>query len=511
MYDVLSDRLMGVRLADRSTMRVGLAELMALFARDQVLNMTGMRAHQAHAFHAFCAQLAAIAMRRRSLTSMPVGTEVWHELLSSLGGEGTWDLVVSDSSLPAFMQPPCASPEGLSEYRLISATPDDIDVVWTSRNHAVKKDAMWDADPEHWVYALISIQSSGPFGGRGYHCVSRMSGGYGSRVGLSLAPDGRMGRHVARDAAVMVMRASEVFADCPMVDGGVELLWNVAWSGADSIDLSELGPYYIEVCRRLRLVEDGGRIAALRAGSEVRRIDAKERRGVVGDPWLPVDTRKGRSIFLMESGFTYRVLATCLLDDGWELPMLARPTASESSSGGMFLVARGLSAGQCRTDFYHERRVPLDLPSLFALGDAKARRSLGEMAAARIAEIASVRAPLVRALHVALTGRTARAGSVSSAVRRWVAMLEADVDAGFFGALQSEFALDGDDARRAARVRWIERELIGPARAFLEDAIASAGCASAERMRRLALARVMFEGGVRHEQSAVSYVFEERP
>ena len=47
MYDVLADELMGVRLTDRSTMRVGLAELMALFARDQVLNMTAIRAHQA--------------------------------------------------------------------------------------------------------------------------------------------------------------------------------------------------------------------------------------------------------------------------------------------------------------------------------------------------------------------------------------------------------------------------------------------------------------------------------
>jgi CRISPR system Cascade subunit CasA len=53
---------------------------------------------------------------------------------------------------------------------------------------------------------------------------------------------------------------------------GLGLVWLAPWDGKISLKPSDLDPYYIEICRRVRLVVEAGRLQARFAGSKVPRV-----------------------------------------------------------------------------------------------------------------------------------------------------------------------------------------------------------------------------------------------
>ena len=61
-------------------------------------------------------------------------------------------------------------------------------------------------------------------------------------------------------------------------EDGLALVWLKPWDGVTSLKPEQLDPYYVEICRRVRLIEDSGRIHALAAGSEAARIGLAKRR-----------------------------------------------------------------------------------------------------------------------------------------------------------------------------------------------------------------------------------------
>ena len=76
------------------------------------------------------------------------------------------------------------------------------------------------------------------------------------------------------------------------------LLWTLPWDGTtgEALRLGSLDPFYIEICRRVRLrIDDDGSIYGIRTTSKAARIDAKALKGVTGDPWAPPisETRRG--------------------------------------------------------------------------------------------------------------------------------------------------------------------------------------------------------------------------
>lgn len=107
-------------------------------------------------------------------------------LLALSGGEaGPWALSGPDDK-PAFMQPP--APKGLNWTPV--ATPDALDLLITSRNHDLKQQIARHAEPQDWVFALVSLQTSEGYGGAGNNGIARMNGGSSSRplLGISLLP-----------------------------------------------------------------------------------------------------------------------------------------------------------------------------------------------------------------------------------------------------------------------------------------------------------------------------------
>ena len=98
-------------------------------------------------------------------------------------------------------------------------------------------------------------------------------------------------------------------ADYPMRDDGVALVWTLPWDGTKGEALlpDQLQPYYIEICRRIRLrVSAGGNLYGLRTSSKAARIEAKNLNGITGDPWMPINRKESKALTLANGGFTYK-------------------------------------------------------------------------------------------------------------------------------------------------------------------------------------------------------------
>ena len=58
------------------------------------------------------------------------------------------------------------------------ATPDELDIISTSKNHDVKNGILSDGDPNDWFFALINLQTMAGQIGNGHYPISRMQSGW---------------------------------------------------------------------------------------------------------------------------------------------------------------------------------------------------------------------------------------------------------------------------------------------------------------------------------------------
>ena len=78
-----------------------------------------------------------------------------------------WQLVVDDITKPAFMQPPASSKERENDYKNQVSTPDELDMLVTSKNHDLKSEVATQAGVDDWIFALITLQTMEGFSGQG--------------------------------------------------------------------------------------------------------------------------------------------------------------------------------------------------------------------------------------------------------------------------------------------------------------------------------------------------------
>ena len=360
MTNLLIDPVFRVRLASGGMACESLPGVLGLLARDHVEAFLALRPHQRHAWHAFLAQLAVVALNCAGDRNPPEDADVWRTLLRGLtaryANDEPWCLVVDDPASPAFMQPP--SPGGLRDYKKAVETPDDLDVLVTSKNHDIKQSIAIAGAPDDWAYALVSLQTMAGFLGAGNYGVARMNGGFSARPCMGLAPaDGGPGAHFLHDVRRMLARRDvllEEYFQYFKERDGIALLWIEPWIGTDSVSLEELDPYFIEICRRVRLVPDGEKFLAKRASSKRPRIDGKSAKGDLGDHWTPVERTEVKALSVSSAGFRYDQLFKLLFSDG----QFRQPPAMDirgSPPGQWRLVARSMAGGQGKTEGYHER------------------------------------------------------------------------------------------------------------------------------------------------------------
>ncbi|ABC21146.1 CRISPR-associated Cse1 family protein [Rhodospirillum rubrum F11] len=392
--------------------------VMAALARDEVGSFPSLRPHQAPAWHMFLVQLAALALQKAGEKTVPTVEEDWARLLRGLTpgfkADEPWCLVVDDPGKPAFLQPPI--PPGLQLGNPV-ATPDGLDLLITSRNHDLKQSVAYRGTAQDWVFALISLQTGEGYGGAGNQGIARMNGGASSRPLVSLAPlppksekamAPRPGAWFRRDVAVLLeTRESEMAHYEPLgyrETGGLGLTWLALWPEDEQLQTKDLDIWFIEVCRRVRLSEESGRLIGRKGTSKATRINAKPLKGALGDPFAPVDKVENKSFTLNDRDFDYRVLTELILSGNWDLPLLARPASFEPEGETLALVCAALARGNSKTYGFKTRILPVGGKISRALSLGPKRAELYDLAKAQMTTIETFDKALGFALALAAVG-----------------------------------------------------------------------------------------------------------
>ena len=496
--NLLTDPLLPVERADAPSATADLPTLLELLGRDAVVGLPFLRPHQRHPWHAFCVQLAALALYRASETEVVQNAGRWRELLRGLTKEWPadepWRLVVDDLAAPAFMQPPV--PEGsLDGFKNEIVDPDDLDVLVTSKNHGVKQGQAAQASPAEWIAALISLQTTGGFAGAGNYGVARMNGGFATRPGVGLAPQGGPGQRWLRDVGLLLHRRNWFYARVPEFreQGGAALLWCLPWDGKAPLDVASLDPWFIEICRRVRLVPgDAGRLLARTTTSSSARIAAGDFKGNVADPWIPINRERDSAAY--NSLPTYAVMSEVLFDRGkWIRPLLldwhdGTDTPPMRARFDVFV------RGQGKTEGYHAREVLIsrERQSLFARPEESGR--VARLAREMVENVRTLTGGKVlrTALLALVQGGPAQVKFGDRTATAWVDKLlgEADrqVDQRFFDLLFAR-ALDEPAGTRG----WLDF-LRGLGAETFERAVRTVPLAGARKPRAVAVAERILWG-----------------
>ena len=517
MLNLLTEPLIRCDQSSGGCVDVTLPQVYAALMADEVEAFPALRSHQRHAWHAFLVQLSAMAVHRKGLEDPPKTTEEWAGLLRGLTSDWPddepWQLVVDDIIKPAFMQPPARTREREQDYKTMVTTPDDLDMLVTSKNHDLKAKVAEQAHTDDWIFALVTLQTMEGYGGRYNYGISRMPSGYGNRPAFSLTPSTRPGGHFKHDLIALMKHKQAILDDYPMTDPGITLLWVMPWDGtkAEPKLLTEMAPYYIEICRRIRLKRESDKVVAARANSDERRIvDAK---GLTGDPWSPVSNnanpRGTPPAFLGARKFGYQRVVDGLFSADWKQPLLLTPAASgRGTDGDMQLVARGMVRGEGGTEGYHERNIPLRHRTLQIFGRTGGAKQLEDIARERIEDVGTVQRILSHAIQVFAARGDADniTPEQRSLARTWLTRLDEMVDTTFFDELQMEFEAD-DSARQGIRRNWLmndesEDGVINHARALLSYAEDSLPCSSMYRYKARTNAETLFRIRIEREVMA---------
>ncbi len=436
-----------------------LPDLFVAMAQDSVRDFPALRPHQRHPWHAFLVQLAEIALHHAGRTEPFETASEWRSALLALtpdDPDGAAWCLVSPVNRPAFMQAP--EPSGRIDDWKVRTTADEIDMLITAKNHDLKTNMMQRSMPEDWIYALISLQTQDGYLGAGNYGISRMNGGSTSRCGVGIKPNGMWGKRWRRDLRALSDSRSESVERFGLAEiGGNALLWIYPWDGKDSFTFASLDPWYIEICRRVRLFKRG-EITARLAGSKVARVSAKDLSGVTGDPWMPVDVAERKSLTISTRGFDYKLATELLLGEKYSKPP-AQIWLTSDDSHGVQLIAQGVARSQGKTEVYHERRIPISrkLRQGFLM---KRTDEFAKLAEERIIAIAELRKLLWAALTVLFAnGARDESGKDKPAtdyIKEQAGIFsqpfEAECDACFFVELSEEIEADDHDA---IRTQWL--------------------------------------------------------
>lgn len=486
--------LLDACLISTQSARHSLPGLLAALSRNEVEAFPALRPHQRPAWHMFLVQLGALALAAEPADTPPEDETAWCNLLLRLtDGDATAWALTAPADRAAFLQP--AAPPGMKWSRV--ETPDALDMIITSKNHDLKQAVARHATPEDWIFALVSLQTMEGYGGAGNQGIARMNGGSSSRPMLGFTPARPNGggpdvsawwrRDILRLRALRQAGKDAVHG----APGGPALIWTLPWPEGRKLALHDLDPWFIESCRRIRLIQDGDRLSALRTTSKEARIDAKDAKGVTGDPWAPVSMDSNpRSLTLGDGDFTYNRLCDLLFERDWQRPPLADPGEGESAG---VIVAEAFARGNSKTEGFKSRIVPVPgwARRLFAQPD------LGMLAKDQITEIEIFDKALRNGLAlVAAGGDRDKLGKDHYARTRDArARFDRAADTMFFEALWERAAAQGDE--REAAMRRFVGQLFVAARDAFELALPGVPCATILRPRAEARGRQAFEATIR--------------
>lgn len=495
--------------------KVSLPELFAALSREEVQGFRALRPHQRPAWHMFLVQLGALALWTVGHDYLPEDAADWSASLRKLtkdhANDAPWRLLVEDPEQPAFLQPPVPEDLKWSSEETWYKTPDELDLLITSKNHDLKQAVARQATEEDWIFALVSLQTSGGYDGSKNYGIARMNGGSSSRpmVGLSPIRNGYCSIDPSvwwkRDVRILLTKRAASKQNGIGTIGGPALLWCINWPEGQQLDLRKLDPWFIEVCRRVRLTSMDGVLSAQRGRSGSGRVDAKMYKGNVGDPWAPVHRTEVKTLTLSGHDFDYTQLCELMFSGDWEVPLLAQAASDETED--MLLVAEALSRGNSKTEGFKSRVVPVPgrIVSFFS---ADKLATLSKFSKAQMNEIKRFDTALRDALVlVAASGVKKKRYEQKHYERTNVARRRFDytVDRLFFSSLWRRVnadASDDADEETAAKTKFLS-ELHDAAKTELKSALPTIPCPAVQRPRAEARAWRTFHRKIRKEYPAL--------
>lgn len=389
-----------------------------------------LRRHQKRAWHLFLVQTAA-------MIGPCASAEEWEDALAVYGRE-MWELE-TELGQPAFMQPPVDSIKGWE----IVPTPDEAGVLSTAAGHTVKDETITEPRPEHWIYALVTTQTTANRKGRGNCRVIRMNSAYNDRPYVSLVPALEWGPRFRADVAI---------ARAAPQRGDVQFLWSLPYD--EPVALEDCHTLFIEICRRFRF-RDG---KMYKKAATVRMRSAKKRKGAVGDPWIPIDVtgKKHKAVSTGEAGFSYTVVQKLLAGEDYKTPSL-----QVRSEQPMYFVAESLAGDRGGTRGFHERTVFIPAKAMKWL--SKDDRDLfAERSRSRVNLAADVKKSALRPALKVLKEIDFGDSDGYKKLYMWEASYEDAVDRVFFEDLWASVDQEQEEAHEAWKarlVRFAEREL----------------------------------------------------
>lgn len=494
------------RASDGETVKASLPELFVALAADEVRDYPALRPHQRHPWHAFLVQLAAIALHKAERTAVFETAQEWRGALLALtpdDPDGAAWCLVSPPDRPAVLQ---AAVVGgcISGWKSEAYAADEIDMLVTSKNHDLKRSRARQAQPEDWLFALLSLQTQEGFLGSGNYGISRMNGGFASKPGVGVAAVGLPGARWVRDiAALLARRDRTVEAHGFQDDGGLALIWLTPWDGLASLSFAKLDPFYIEICRRLRLRCIDGKIMSVGTGSKAARIAAKELNGLTGDAWTPIDVEGGKALTITSNGFNYKLVSELMFGGKYQ-PPTAHNLDQTGNGSRLIFITQGITRGQGKTEGYHERHVPIS-PKVRGLLVSNQKVQLERISGQRIAAIGDVRSLLRYALVVLFESGdvkdTRQASKTHEAkVRKFSAPFEGTEDARFFDDLNEEMEATDPSAQR---LQWL-LGLVKRAEAILKMAFDAGPRSGIQKYRAQSAALYRFHGGLRSDKFPIA-------
>jgi CRISPR system Cascade subunit CasA len=492
------------RASDGELIPATLPQILAALVADDVRDFPALRPHQRHVWHAFLVSVGVIALHQAKRANPFVTPTEWCEALLALtpdDADGAAWCLVSPPERPAFLQ--AAVPDGsLAKWSSRSLMADEIDMLITSRNHDIKGARAIHAAPDDWLFALLSLQHQEGYLGAGNYGISRMNSGYGNRPGVGVAPVGLIGKRWLRDVTTLLVQRSQIAKAAGLkISGGIALVWTVPWDGQLSLPFASLDPFYIEICRRVRLQWVNGRIEALGTTSKAKRILADQLLGATGDAWTPVEVESGKALTVKGTGFDYRLVSELLFGAKYRRAAahsVVRPANGES----LVFHMRAMPRGESKTEGYHERHVPIS-PKAASLLAANQGDVLARLSAYRITAIGEVRKHLWAALVLFFSNPKEGSGDANDTIKarasRFSAPFEQAEDSRFFVDLYAE--LEAADAT-AARMQWL-LDLVARAEQVMKNTFAAAPCASLRRYQVQSSAQSRFYWGTRSAYATI--------
>lgn len=504
--NLMMDAVLSVR-TDGAVRRMSLPSVMAALEADEVDDFPRLRPHHRHPWHAFLCQLAVMALEEAGETLDSRHDESrWREMLRALTPEHPndepWRLVVSDPSKPAFLQPPV--PEGsLATFKVDkdggASSPLALDVLVSSKQHGEKVGTFGHVDVEDWVLSLVVYQTFSGFLGRGNYGIARQNGGFAARHGVSLTVSLRPGPNWKRDCRVLLRNLDKLRKTAPYPEeGGIRLLWLEPWQGGkqEALPVQKLHPLFVEVCRRVRLLDAGeGRIEYRDTGTAAARVDASEYKGVLGDPWLPVrNEQNGKKAYNNKP--SYAVVADVLFDTKTYQPALLQTLQRDDPEQGLAAVFRCFMRGQGNSDGYHERFLPIGGKERSFIGKArdKAAETAKEMVEmAKSAQYKVLKPSLLQVMQAAKEEVDYQQKETAAWAGRFTEILDQRIDAEFFPLLWNCLELRGAEALQEAHLRPWSELLIAEVRAVFRRGCDAVPLVGGLRYRALSRGENMLE------------------